>query len=240
MCLWLRCPRMFFIGRYIPCTKRPWPECPDSELHLQGCNVSQSPTDVSPTKNSWMLHPLGNVSLGYFAPDRTIPSLNSDFIERSDTRLTTAAGFSAAKRCSSMCGPSVHPTEGRQSNKPGQGRRRSRPDAPLIHWVPEADRASSMLDAVQGRDTLVRGTNPRDALFKGRNNIQEFSVGDTLVGDTSTLHPCRHWIITTATQWNFAYLTRRIDCIIYAWPLASTQTCHPCQPPARDGSYEDT
>ncbi len=37
-------------------------------------------------------------------------------------------------------GPSVHPTEGRQSNKPGQGRRRSRPDAPLIHQAPEADR----------------------------------------------------------------------------------------------------
>jgi hypothetical protein len=36
-------------------------------------------------------------------------------------------------RWSSMCGPSVHPTEGRQSNKPGQGGRRSRPDAPLIH-----------------------------------------------------------------------------------------------------------
>jgi hypothetical protein len=29
--------------------------------------------------------------------------------------------------------------------------------------------------------------NPRDTLFKGRN-IQELSVGDTSVGDTSTLH----------------------------------------------------
>ncbi len=97
------------------------------------CNVSPSPTDVSPTENSWMLHPLDNVSLGYFAPDRTIPSLNSDWIERSDTRLPTAARFSAAKRWSSMWGPSVHPKEGRQSNKPGQGRRRNRPDPPLIH-----------------------------------------------------------------------------------------------------------
>jgi hypothetical protein len=57
-----------------------------------------------------------------------------------------------------MCGPSVHPTKGCQSNKPGQGRRRSRPDAQLIHLVPEADGASSMLDVVQGRDTSVRGT----------------------------------------------------------------------------------
>jgi hypothetical protein len=45
-----------------------------------GCNVSPSPTGVSPTENSWMLHPLDKVSLGYFAPDQTIPSLNSDFL----------------------------------------------------------------------------------------------------------------------------------------------------------------
>jgi hypothetical protein len=44
------------------------------------CNVSPSPHDVSPTENSWMLHPLHKVSLGYFSPDRTIPSLNFDFL----------------------------------------------------------------------------------------------------------------------------------------------------------------
>jgi hypothetical protein len=44
-----------------------------------GCNVSPSLTDMFPTENSWMLHPLDKVSLVYFAPDRTIPSLNSDF-----------------------------------------------------------------------------------------------------------------------------------------------------------------
>ena len=44
------------------------------------CDVSPSPNDVSPTENSWMLHPLDKVSLGYFAPDRTIPSLHSDFL----------------------------------------------------------------------------------------------------------------------------------------------------------------
>jgi hypothetical protein len=43
------------------------------------CNVSPSPTDVSPTENSWMLHPLDKVFHGYFAPDQTIPSLNFDF-----------------------------------------------------------------------------------------------------------------------------------------------------------------
>ncbi len=66
-------------------------------------------------------YPWTTVSLGYFAPYRTIPSLNSDLIERSDTRLPTVARFSAAKRWSSMCGPSVHPTEGCQPNKPGRG-----------------------------------------------------------------------------------------------------------------------
>ncbi len=101
-------------------------------IHRSG-TLSPSPTDVSPTENSWMLHPLDKVSLGYFAPDRTIPSLSSDLIERNDTRLPTATRFSAAKQWSSMCGPSVHLTEGPQSYKPGQGRRRSRPDAPLIH-----------------------------------------------------------------------------------------------------------
>ncbi len=48
------------------------------------CNVSPSPTYVSPTENSWMLHPLDTVSLGYFAPDRTIPSPNFDFLNLSD------------------------------------------------------------------------------------------------------------------------------------------------------------
>ncbi len=43
-----------------------------------GCNVSPSLTNVSPTENSWMLHPLDIVFLGFFAPDPTIPSLYSD------------------------------------------------------------------------------------------------------------------------------------------------------------------
>jgi hypothetical protein len=42
---------------------------------LMGCNVSPSLTGVSLTENSWMLHPLDKVSLGYCAPDQTIPSL---------------------------------------------------------------------------------------------------------------------------------------------------------------------
>ncbi len=102
--------------------------------------------------------PLANLPL-------TKPSHPFDLIERSDTRLPTAARFSTAKRWSSMCGPSVHPTEGRQSNKPGQGSRRSRPDVPLIHKAPEADRGrdSGRRSAVQGRDTSVR-----DTIFKGR------------------------------------------------------------------------
>jgi hypothetical protein len=50
------------------------------ETGLIWCNVSPSPTDVSLTENSWMLHPLDKVALGYFAPDRTIPCLNSDFL----------------------------------------------------------------------------------------------------------------------------------------------------------------
>ncbi len=52
---------------------------PDPGLHTE-CNVSPSLTNVSPIENSSMLHPLEKVSLGYFAPDRTIPALNSDFL----------------------------------------------------------------------------------------------------------------------------------------------------------------
>ena len=35
-----------------------------------------SPTDVSPTESSWMLRPLNKASLGYYAPDRCVPTLD--------------------------------------------------------------------------------------------------------------------------------------------------------------------
>jgi hypothetical protein len=44
-----------------------------------------------------------------------------------------------------------------------------------------------MLDAVQVGTHRSGAKYPRDALFKGRN-IQELSVRDTSVGNTSTLH----------------------------------------------------
>ncbi len=152
------------------------------EEYLKSCNVSPSPTDVSPTENSWMLHPLYKVSLGYFAPVPTITFLNSDLIERSDTRLPTVAPFSAAKWWSSMCGPSVHPTEGRQSNKPGQGHRRSLPDVPMIHLcrrptATAADGASSLLDAVQGRDTSARGAISKGRFVQGVQHPRIFRRG---------------------------------------------------------------
>ncbi len=89
MCPRLMGPRTKLMGYCVPCviwllddislmypTLGPHQVCPAST----GCNVSPSPTDVSPTENSWMLHPLDKVSLDYFPPDRTIPSLNSDLI----------------------------------------------------------------------------------------------------------------------------------------------------------------
>ncbi len=51
-----------------------------------------------------------------------------------------------------------------------------------------ADGASSMLDAVQGRDTLVRGTISKGRFDQGSQHPRNF-VRDTSVGDTSTLHP---------------------------------------------------
>ncbi len=41
-----------------------------------GCRVDLSPTDVSPTGNSWMLGPLNKASLGYCAPDQCVPTLD--------------------------------------------------------------------------------------------------------------------------------------------------------------------
>ncbi len=112
----------------------PRPMCPRPRPKILGCCIP------------WTKCPLAILPL-------TEPSHPFDWIERSDTRLPAAARFSAAKRWSSMCGPSVHPCLTRSR----VGKHRS-------------------------------GTQyPRDALFKGRN-IQEFSFGDTSVGDTSTLH----------------------------------------------------
>ncbi len=123
----------------------------------------------------------------------TEPSHPFDLIERSDTRLPTAARFSAAKRWSSMCGPNVHPTEGRQSINlvRGVGEAGQTP-----HWFIRCRRPTEAAIAADGARSRVgthwSGTQyPREALFKGRN-IQEFSVGDTSVGDTSTLHHRKH------------------------------------------------
>ncbi len=124
----------------------------------------------------------------------TEPSHPFDLIERIDTRLQTATHFSAAKRWSSMCGLSVHPTEGRQSNKPGQGRRRSRPDAPLIHQTPEADGATSMLDVVQGRDTSVRDTISKERFVQVAQHPRIFGWGH--IGRGHINIRLSHWELT--------------------------------------------
>ncbi len=38
--------------------------------------VDVSPTDMSPTENSWMLRPLNKASLGYCVPDQCVPTLD--------------------------------------------------------------------------------------------------------------------------------------------------------------------
>ncbi len=118
----------------------------------------------------------------------TEPSYPFDLIERSDTRLPTAACFSAAKRWSSMCGPSVHPTEGRQSINLVRGVDEA---GQTPHWFMRCWRPTELVSCLTRSKvgTHWSGTPyPREALFKG-HNIQEFSVRDTSIGDTSTLHP---------------------------------------------------
>ncbi len=126
-------------------------------------------------------------SLGqsYFAPDRTIPSHPFDLIERSDTRHQTAARFSAAKRWSSMCGPSVHLRRrganpinlvmgvGEAAQMPHWSIRRRRPTEATI----AADGATSMLDAVQGRDTSDRDTISMGRFVQGAQHPRIFVWG---------------------------------------------------------------
>jgi hypothetical protein len=45
-------------------------------FYIIGCRVDVSPTDVSPTENSWMLRPLNKASLGHCVPDRCVPTLD--------------------------------------------------------------------------------------------------------------------------------------------------------------------
>ncbi len=45
-------------------------------IETHGCRVDVSPTDVSPTESSWMLRPLNKLSLGYYVPDRSVPTLD--------------------------------------------------------------------------------------------------------------------------------------------------------------------
>ncbi len=45
------------------------------------CRGDVSPTDVSLTVSSWMLRPLNKASLGYFAPDRCVPTWTASCME---------------------------------------------------------------------------------------------------------------------------------------------------------------
>jgi hypothetical protein len=147
-----------------------------SEYRKNWCNVN-----LSPTENSWMLQPLDKVSLGYFAPDRTIPSLliwlskaTPDFLELPRALSLRSDGVLCVGRaCIRRRG--TNPINlvrgiGEAGQTPKWFIRRRRP----TELVPSSTRSRV--------GTHQSGTQyPRDALFKGRK-IQEFLVGDTSVG----------------------------------------------------------
>ncbi len=135
------------------------------------CNVSPSPTDVSPTENSWMLHPLDKVSLDYFAPDRTILSLNSDLIgvlcvgracirRRGANPINLIRGVCEADQTSHWSIRCRRPTEATIA----------------------ADGASFMLDAVQGRDTSVRGTVSKGRFVQGVQCYLALALDEACLG----------------------------------------------------------
>ncbi len=72
---------------------------------------------------------------------------------------------------------------------------------PMGRWIAAADPALCNPSVTQSRvGTHWSGAQYlRDALFKGRN-IQELLVGDTSVGDTSTLHPKKYNITIFGQQ----------------------------------------
>ncbi len=155
-------------------------------LQLKGCNVSPSPTEVSPTENSWMLHPLDKVSLDYFTTDRTIPSLNSDLIgvlcvgracirRRGANPINLVRGVGEAGQTSLWSIRCRRPTEAAIA----------------------ADRASFMLYAVQGRDTSVRGTISKGCFVQGGQHPRIFGrghIGRGHINPASLKAHCRcHW-----------------------------------------------
>jgi hypothetical protein len=133
---------------------------------IQGCNVSLSPTDVSPMENSWMLNLLDKVSLEYFAPDQTIPSLNPDLIG------VLCVGRACIRRRGANPINLV-----RGVGKAGQTSHRSIMCRRLTEDAIAADGASFMLDAVQGRDTLVKGTISKGRFVQGGQHPRIFGRG---------------------------------------------------------------
>ncbi len=145
-----------------------------------------SPTDVSPTKSSWMLRPLNKASLGYCVPDRCVPTLDrvkhgTSFVGRRrlmdqrgvwpalPTPLTRFIGLAP------LCRMHARPTH-RTPPVPSAKARRS--------WKSGV----ASLNQIKGMEWFGQGQISQGTLCSKGCNIQEFSVGDTLVGDELTLH----------------------------------------------------
>ncbi len=134
-----------------------------------------SPTNVSPTESPWMLRPLYNLSLGLVSPDRCIPTLDG-IMEANSLRQGKLGDVWPASPIGSC--PSVRCKHARPTHYNSQ----------LLPCSAGGHSSVTLLKVF--RDGMVRSgaQYPRDALSKGCN-IQEFSMGDTPVGDEITLHP---------------------------------------------------
>ncbi len=125
----------------------------------------------------WTKFPLANLPL-------TEPSHPFDLIERSDTRLPTAARLvlqsggvlCEGRACIQRRGAnSINLVRGvgKAGQTPNWSIRRRRPTMAAI----AADGASSMLDAVQGRDTSVRETISKGRFVQGAQHPRTFGRG---------------------------------------------------------------
>ncbi len=131
-----------------------------------------SPTDVSPTENSWMLRPWNKASLGHCVPDRCVPTL--DRVNHGTSSVGRYRGLGRP--------PAPNGSVGRLAGfayAPDQ-----------VYWIgtpPSDARSATHRIKSKGWDGSVRGKIAKGHFVQGIN-IQEFSVGDTSVGDGLTLH----------------------------------------------------
>jgi hypothetical protein len=148
-----------------------------------------SPTDVCPTESSWMSRPLNKASLEYCVPDRSVPTLD----HAPSAAIAASVGL---RRLMDQWGvwPASPTPLSRFIGLAPIRRMHARP----THRTPPLRSAKARgswklgvasLSQIKRMGWFGQGQISLGTLCPRGCNIQEFSVGDTSVGDGLTLHP---------------------------------------------------